>query len=72
MLMLVSIEADGTLQDVKILRSSGHRALDQAALATVRQAAPFQPFSVAMRKEYEVLEFTRTWQFTKSGSSLGF
>lgn len=69
-LMLVSILADGTLQQVKILHSSGHRALDQAALATVRQAAPFQPFNVEMRKQYEVLEFTRTWQFSRSGSSL--
>ncbi len=69
-LMLVSILADGTLQHVKILRSSGHRPLDQAALATVRQAAPFQPFTVEMRKQYEILEFTRTWQFTRTGSSL--
>ena len=69
-LMLVSISSDGVLQQVKILKSSGHRALDQAALATVRQAAPFQPFGVEMRKQYDVLEFTRTWQFTKAGSSL--
>ena len=65
-LMLVSILADGTLEHVKVLRSSGHRALDQAALATVRQAAPFQPFSVEMSKQYDRLEFTRFWQFSRS------
>ncbi len=70
-LMLVSILADGTLEEVRILKSSGHRALDQAALATVRQAAPYQPFNVAMRKAYDRLEFTRTWQFSKTGSALG-
>ena len=70
-LMLVSILADGTLEEVRILKSSGHRQLDQAALATVRQAAPYQPFNVEMRKAYDRLEFTRTWQFTKSGSALG-
>lgn len=69
-LMLVSILHDGTLQDVRILKSSGHRQLDQAALATVRQAAPYQPFNVEMRKAYDVLEFTRTWQFSKAGSAL--
>lgn len=69
-LMLVSILYDGTLEEVRILRSSGHRALDQAALATVRQAAPYQPFNVAMRKAYDRLEFTRTWQFTKRGTAL--
>jgi len=67
-LMLVSILADGTLEEVRILKSSGHRQLDQAALATVRQAAPYQPFNVEMRKAYDRLEFTRTWQFTKSGA----
>lgn len=70
-LMLVSILADGTLEEVRILKSSGHRELDRAALATVRQAAPYQPFNVEMRKAYDRLEFTRTWQFTKTGSALG-
>ncbi len=70
-LMLVSILADGTLEEVRILNSSGHRELDQAALATVRQAAPYQPFNVEMRKAYDRLEFTRTWQFSKSGAALG-
>ena len=69
-LMLVSIRHDGQLGDVRILKSSGRRALDQAALATVRQAAPYQPFTVEMRKAYDVLEFTRTWQFSTRGSAL--
>lgn len=68
-LMLVSILADGTLEEVRILKSSGHKQLDRAALATVKQAAPYQPFNLEMRKSYDRLEFTRTWQFTKSGSS---
>ena len=70
-LMLVSILADGTLEEVRILKSSGHQQLDRAALTTVRQASPYQPFSVEMRKAYDRLEFTRTWQFTKTGSALG-
>ena len=69
-LMLVSIFSDGTLEEVQILRSSGHRDLDRAALSTVRQAAPYQPFNVDMRKSYDRLEFTRTWQFTRSGSEI--
>lgn len=70
-LMLVSILADGTLEEVRILKTSGHRQLDQAALSTVRQAAPYQPFNVEMRKAYDRLEFTRTWQFSKTGAALG-
>jgi protein TonB len=64
-LILVSILADGSLQEVRVLESSGHRELDQAALATVRQAAPFQPFNNEMRKAYDRLEFTRWWQFNQ-------
>ncbi len=64
-LLLVAILADGTLEEVRVLQSSGHTPLDDAALATVRQAAPFQPFNVEMRKAYDRLEFTRWWQFNR-------
>lgn len=70
-LMLVSILSDGSLEEVRILKSSGHSELDRAALSTVKQAAPYQPFNVDMRKDYDRLEFTRTWQFSKTGSALG-
>ena len=70
-LMLVSILSDGSLQEVRVLKPSGHKALDRAALMAVRQAAPYKPFPVEMRKAYDQLEFTRTWQFTKTGSTPG-
>jgi protein TonB len=38
-----SIGPGGGLQGVKIVRSSGKQAADQAAIATVRAAAPFPP-----------------------------
>ena len=66
----VSIHHTGRLLNVGLLRSSGHQALDAAALKTVRQAAPYQPFNVDMRKRYDELTFTRTWQFSRSGSSI--
>ena len=64
----VSIHHTGRLLNVGLLRSSGLQALDAAALRTVRQAAPYQPFNVDMRKRYDELTFTRTWQFSRSGS----
>lgn len=65
--MLVIIREDGTLKEVRLLDSSGHKDLDEAALRIVRLAAPYPEFSVAMRKDYEVLEIIRTWQFSQSG-----
>ena len=64
--LLVAIVPDGTLSDVRVLESSGHRILDDAALRIVRLAAPFPPFPPAMRRNTDVLEIVRTWQFRKS------
>ncbi|MDP6185803.1 MAG: TonB family protein [Pseudomonadales bacterium] len=68
--MRVVIHHTGQLLEVALLRSSGHPILDEAALETVRQAAPYQPFNVAMRKRYDRLSFTRTWQFSRRGASI--
>ena len=65
--MLVVIREDGTLKEVRLLDSSGHKALDEAALRIVRLAAPYPDFSVEMRKDYDVLEIIRTWQFSQGG-----
>lgn len=59
----VVIHADGTLAAVIVRRSSGHRELDDAAVAIVRLAAPFDPFPAAMRERYPVLRFAYEWQF---------
>jgi protein TonB len=69
--MLVVINWDGKLEDLKILKSSGHRSLDEAAMRIVRIASPFQHFPVEMRKKYDQLQIIRTWKFSQSGASLG-
>ena len=69
--MLVVINWDGKLKELRILESSGHRPLDEAAMRIVRIASPFQDFPVEMRKKYDQLEIIRTWKFSRSGASLG-
>lgn len=64
--LLVSITADGDLKEVRVLDSSGHSVLDDAAVRIVRLAAPFAPFPPEMRKNTDVLEIIRTWQFRKN------
>jgi protein TonB len=68
--MLVVLRYDGTLKEVRILESSGHKSLDDAALRIVRLAAPYQHFPVEMRKTYDQLEIIRTWKFSRSGARL--
>ncbi len=46
--------------------SSGHKVLDHAALRIVKMAAPYSPFPPDIRKDYDVIEITRTWTFTNS------
>lgn len=67
----VAIRADGSLEQVRVLRSSGFDPLDQAAVRIVELAAPFSPLPPAIRTETDVLDITRTWQFL-SNNRLGW
>jgi protein TonB len=69
LVLLVSLRADGTIYDISIRRSSGHKILDDAAIRIVRLAAPYAPFPAEIRKETDILDITRTWQFL-SGNRL--
>ena len=62
----VSIANDGKLVSANIIKSSGIASLDQAVIKTVEQASPFQPFNTDMRKNYDLIEFTRIWRFSRS------
>ncbi|MBS0288813.1 MAG: energy transducer TonB [Proteobacteria bacterium] len=61
--LLVAINKDGTIHEVKIRRSSGSKMLDQAAIKLVYQAGPFEPLPPEIAQDTEILEIIRTWQF---------
>ena len=61
--LLVTIRPDGSLQNVRVIASSGHKVLDDAALRIVRMAAPYPPFPAEMKKSTDLLEIVRSWQF---------
>lgn len=44
-----TIRFDGELTHLKVMKSSGHAALDDAMIRLVSQAAPYPPFSAKMR-----------------------
>ncbi len=66
LVLTVSINADGSLENVQIDKTSGSRVLDAAAIKIVQMSAPYPPFSEEMRKKVDVLSITRAWQFTSS------
>lgn len=66
--LLVAIKPDGSVEDIRILRSSGERVLDEAAVRIVQLAAPYQPFPADLRASVDVLEIIRTWQFKRGNT----
>lgn len=65
--LMVALLPNGEVHEIKILQSSGHKLLDEAALRIVHLASPYDPFPAAMRKEVDVLEIIRTWRFQPGG-----
>lgn len=65
----VVIAADGRLDDIVVRRSSGDKALDQAALKILRLASPFPPLPPSIREDYDVLRFAYEWDFAAGSES---
>ncbi len=69
LVLSVRIKSDGSVDRIEIHRSSGHRLLDDAARRIVNMAAPYAEFPPNIARDFEILEITRTWNFTR-GSQL--
>jgi protein TonB len=67
LLLDVALNADGSINEISIRRSSGQQILDDAAVRIVELAAPFAPFPSEIRADLDVLHITRTWKFNESG-----
>ena len=65
MRVMVALNSAGEVQEIRILRSSGHRVLDQAAKQIIRRASPFAPFPPEIAQSTDILEIIRTWRFEK-------
>ena len=58
------VVARGKIESPAIRRSRGDAELDQAALATLKLASPFDPFPPDLAARYRVLHFAYEWQFS--------
>lgn len=63
LLLDVALRPDGSVIEILVRRSSGHKVLDDAAVRIVELAAPFAPFPDDIAREVDVLHVTRTWKF---------
>ena len=64
LMLSVSINADGSLENITISKSSGQPVLDAAAIRIVKLAAPFEPLPPEISKDTDILTISRTWTFT--------
>ncbi len=64
LVLSVDIHVDGSIDNIRVLRSSGFELLDEAAVRIVRLAAPYAELPPEIREQVDVLTITRTWQFS--------
>ena len=70
-MVAVALNRDGSINDIRVRRSSGVTVLDDFAMRNVRLAAPYDPLPAETRNEVDVLHITRTWKFiTNAGVSV--
>lgn len=71
LVLTVAIRADGSIGEIDVIRSSGQKVLDDAAMRIVMMAAPFTAFPEDIREEADVIHITRTWQFEHNSALIG-
>lgn len=63
----VGIRKNGSIESINVLRSSGHKILDDAAVRIARLAEPYPPVP-RTSDEIDLLMVVRTWDFLPEGS----
>lgn len=63
LLLDVALRPDGSVVEIIVRRSSGHKVLDDAAVRIVELAAPYAEFPDEIVQEVDILHVTRTWKF---------
>ncbi len=63
--MNVTVDSQGRVVDTDVLRTSNSSILDRRAVAIVRAASPFGPFTSDMKREADQLVITSRFRFTR-------
>lgn len=63
--MNVTVDAEGRVIETEVVRPSNSKILDRRAIAIVKAAAPFGPFTSAMRQKADQLVITSRFRFTR-------
>ena len=66
--MNVTVDAEGRVVETEVVSPSDSKLLDRRAIAIVRAAAPYGPFSPAMRRSADQIVITSRFRFTRQES----
>lgn len=69
LILTVAIRRNGSIEGITVVKSSGNKVLDAAAVKIVRLAEPFAALPVT-QEDPSVLYITRTWQFLAGQATL--
>jgi TonB family protein len=59
----IAVRADGTVEKVTFVTSSGVPAIDDAVRKIIASQAPYGAFPPSLARQYDVIEIRRTWIF---------
>ena len=62
LIMTVGINSEGTIKEIKIIKSTGYKSIDDAAEHLVQLSGPFEAIP-KNKSQIDILYITRTWQF---------
>lgn len=63
--MIISVNHDGRILRTEIVSGSGNRTLDRRAELIARSAGPFDPFTPAIRAQYDQFVLVSRFKFTR-------
>jgi protein TonB len=63
LVLTVGIRRNGTVESIDIMRSSGVREVDLAAVRIVKMCAPYSVLPDNLSEQVDILHITRTWRF---------
>lgn len=62
-MVTIAVRADGSVEKVTFVVSSGVPAIDEGIRKIIATHAPFGAFPPALARQYDVIEIRRTWVF---------
>jgi TonB family protein len=65
-LVSIALRSDGSVEDVTIVRSSGHARVDDAVRRIIRVNARYAVFPPNIASRYDVIEIRRIWRFAET------